>query len=265
MLKHARSGVPMEVMGLMLGRYVDDFTIKVIDVFAMPQTGTGVTVEAVDPVYQTKMLDVLKLTGRNEHVVGWYHSHPGFGCWLSSVDIQTQQSFEQLDKRAVAVVVDPMQSVKGKVVIDAFRTISVQPQMFGLESRQTTSNIGFVTTPTLVSILHGLNRQYYALNMSYKKNEREQNLLLNLHKKTWSDNLKLKSIDNSELRTKIFDLTNQYIKMAADERKMKKEDLKLSKIGRIDYRKHLMDKCNELYEKNSRYSLLYSIHKKIFE
>jgi proteasome lid subunit RPN8/RPN11 len=23
--------------------------------------------------------------------VGWYHSHPGFGCWLSGVDINTQQ------------------------------------------------------------------------------------------------------------------------------------------------------------------------------
>ena len=31
------------------------------------------------------------------------------------------QSFEQLNQRAVAVVVDPIQSVKGKVVIDAFR------------------------------------------------------------------------------------------------------------------------------------------------
>jgi len=27
-------------------------------------------------------------------VVGWYHSHPGFGCWLSGVDINTQHSFE---------------------------------------------------------------------------------------------------------------------------------------------------------------------------
>lgn len=25
-------------------------------------------------------------------VVGWYHSHPGFGCWLSGVDINTQQA-----------------------------------------------------------------------------------------------------------------------------------------------------------------------------
>lgn len=35
-------------------------------------------------------------------VVGWYHSHPGFGCWLSGVDVNTQQSFEALNQRAVA-------------------------------------------------------------------------------------------------------------------------------------------------------------------
>lgn len=37
---------------------------KVVDVFAMPQSGTGVSVEAVDPVFQTKMLDMLKQVGR---------------------------------------------------------------------------------------------------------------------------------------------------------------------------------------------------------
>ncbi len=52
---------------------------------------------------------------RPEMVVGWYHSHPGFGCWLSGVDINTQQSFEALNQRAVSVVIDPIQSVKGKV------------------------------------------------------------------------------------------------------------------------------------------------------
>ena len=78
---------------------------RVADVFAMPQSGTGVSVEAVDPVFQAKMLDMLKQTGRPEMVVGWYHSHPGFGCWLSGVDINTQQSFEALSDRAVAVVI----------------------------------------------------------------------------------------------------------------------------------------------------------------
>jgi 26S proteasome regulatory subunit N11 len=109
MLKHGRAGVPMEVMGLMLGEFVDEYTVQVIDVFAMPQSGTTVSVESVDHVFQTRMVDMLKQTGRcvlflhlrlhspsdfptrSEMVVGWYHSHPGFGCWLSSVDVQTQQ------------------------------------------------------------------------------------------------------------------------------------------------------------------------------
>lgn len=82
----------------------------------------GVSVEAVDPVFQAKMLDMLKQTGRPEMVVGWYHSHPGFGCWLSGVDINTQQSFEALSDRAVAVVVDPIQSVKGKVTDSSHRS-----------------------------------------------------------------------------------------------------------------------------------------------
>jgi len=119
MLKHGRAGVPMEVMGLMLGEFVDEYTVQIKDVFAMPQSGTGVSVEAVDPVFQTNMLEMLTKTGRREMVVGWYHSHPGFGCWLSGVDINTQQSFEALNPRAVSVVIDPIQSVKGKVVIDA--------------------------------------------------------------------------------------------------------------------------------------------------
>jgi 26S proteasome regulatory subunit N11 len=67
MLRHGRAGVPMEVMGLMLGEFVDDFTVRVVDVFAMPQSGTGVSVEAVDPVFQMKMMEMLRQTGR----YGW--------------------------------------------------------------------------------------------------------------------------------------------------------------------------------------------------
>jgi 26S proteasome regulatory subunit N11 len=55
MLKHGRAGVPMEVMGLMLGEFVDDYTITCVDVFAMPQHGTGVSVEAVDEVFQMQV------------------------------------------------------------------------------------------------------------------------------------------------------------------------------------------------------------------
>ena len=37
MLKHCRSGIPFEVMGVMCGEYIDEYSIEVVDVFAMPQ------------------------------------------------------------------------------------------------------------------------------------------------------------------------------------------------------------------------------------
>merc|ERR1711933_295431 len=118
---------------------------------------------------------MLGQTNRKETVVGWYHSHPGFGPWLSSVDINTQQSFEQLNSRAVAVVVDPVQSVKGKVVLDAFRLINPQLMMMGQEPRQTTSNIGHLNKPSIQALIHGLNRHYYSIAAAYRKNDLEQN------------------------------------------------------------------------------------------
>ena len=59
------------------------------------------------------------------------------------------QSFEALNPRAVAVVIDPIQSVKGKVVIDAFRLINPQTMMLGQEPRQTTSNVGHLNKPSI--------------------------------------------------------------------------------------------------------------------
>ena len=107
-----------------------------------------------------------------------------------------KQSFEALNERAVAVVVDPIQSVKGKVVIDAFRLIQPQPQMVGQEPRQTTSNIGHLQKPSIQALIHGLNRHYYSIAINYRKNELEQKMLLNLHKKNWTDGLKLVNFDD---------------------------------------------------------------------
>jgi len=255
MLKHGRAGVPMEVMGLMLGEFVDDYTVRVVDVFAMPQSGTGVSVEAVDPVFQTKMLDMLKQTGRPEIVVGWYHSHPGFGCWLSGVDINTQQSFEALNQRAVAVVVDPIQSVKGKVVIDAFRLINSQLLMLGQEPRQTTSNLGHMNKPSIQALIHGLNRHYYSIAINYRKNELEQKMLLNLHKKKWTDGLLLENYDqhekqNEKLITEMLELAKNYNKTIQEEDKLTKEKIIVQSVGKVDPKRHLQQNIEELMTSN---------------
>lgn len=258
MMKHGRAGIPLEVMGLMLGEFIDEYNVKVVDVFAMPQSGTGVTVEAVDPVFQTNMMDILKATGRQETVVGWYHSHPGFGCWLSSTDVSTQSEFEKICKRAVAVVIDPVQSVKGKVVIDAFRNIN----NLGLgEPRITTSNIGFYKQPSFISIVHGLNKSYYSFNITFKKNELEQRMLLNLNRKTWASNLMIKPKNTQ----KITELIAKYSKMINNDKFVKKEDLEMKKVGKVDYRKRLVEKTNEIVEDETIRCLLHSIHCSIFK
>ncbi|RKO97357.1 hypothetical protein CXG81DRAFT_24462 [Caulochytrium protostelioides] len=255
MLKHGRAGVPMEVMGLLLGEIIDDYTVRVIDVFAMPQSGTGVSVEAVDPVFQTNMLEMLKQTGRPEMVVGWYHSHPGFGCWLSSVDINTQQSFEALHPRAVAVVVDPIQSVKGKVVIDAFRLINPQTLMLGQEPRQTTSNIGYLNKPSIQSLIHGLNRHYYSIAIAYRKNELEQKMLLNLHKTTWTHGLTMGAADvhareNEAVVTKMRSLAEQYGKSVAEEATLTSAQLATRHVGKQDPKRHLEASVDRLMQDN---------------
>nr|ACN40092.1 unknown [Picea sitchensis] len=255
MLKHGRAGVPMEVMGLMLGEFVDEYTVRVVDVFAMPQSGTGVSVEAVDHVFQTNMLDMLKQTGRQEMVVGWYHSHPGFGCWLSGVDINTQQSFEALNQRAVAVVVDPIQSVKGKVVIDAFRLINPQTMMLGQEPRQTTSNLGHLNKPSIQALIHGLNRHYYSIAINYRKNELEEKMLLNLHKKKWTDGLTLQRFDchsktNEQTVQEMLDLAIKYNKAVQEEDQLTPEKLAIANVGRQDAKKHLEEHVSNLMSSN---------------
>lgn len=259
MLKHGRAGVPMEVMGLMLGTFVDEYTIQVVDVFAMPQSGTGVSVEAIDPVFQQKMVNMLTMTGRPETVVGWYHSHPGFGCWLSSTDCNTQQSFEQLEPRSVAVVIDPIQSVKGKVVIDAFRLMTPQLNMMGglgnMEPRQTTSVLGHLNRPSIQALIRGLDRHYYSINIDYRKNELEMKMLSNVHAKRWSEGLTCKSFGkhsekNDELLKNMPKLAKSYKNRVKEEETKTAEEIMIENVGKIDPKRHLQEDLNDLMSDN---------------
>ena len=57
-----------------------------------------------------------KEVGRPENVIGWYHSHPGYGCWLSGIDVDTQMQNQQYQDPFVAIVVRmisfPNESIK---------------------------------------------------------------------------------------------------------------------------------------------------------
>ncbi len=59
----------------------------------------------------------------SDFLVGWYHSHPGYGCWLSARDFVIQNYIQEEMEQSLAIVIDSMRTVSiGKVEIGAFRT-----------------------------------------------------------------------------------------------------------------------------------------------
>lgn len=125
MAVHANAGGSIEVMGMMTGSIVQN-GIVVNDVYPLPVEGTEtrVNAQAEGYEYMVQYLEGLKQVGRNEHIVGWYHSHPGYGCWLSGIDVATQSLNQNFQDPYLAVVVDPVKTAaQGKVEIGAFRTL----------------------------------------------------------------------------------------------------------------------------------------------
>ncbi|MCO5554874.1 hypothetical protein L7F22_008411 [Adiantum nelumboides] len=164
-------------------------------------------------------------------------------------------SFEALNQRAVAVVVDPIQSVKGKVVIDAFRLINPQTMMLGQEPRQTTSNLGHLNKPSIQALIHGLNRHYYSIAINYRKNELEEKMLLNLHKRKWTDGLTLERFDNHAKMNEstvqeMLDLAIKYNKAVQEEDQLPPEKLAIANVGRQDAKKHLEEHVSNLMSSN---------------
>jgi len=124
MVMHARSGGSLEVMGLMQGKIAHE-TFVVMDAFPLPVEGTETRVNAHEQAYEYMAMysDVTRHGNRKENVVGWYHSHPGYGCWLSGIDVATEANMQRFMDPFLAVVVDPERTISaGKVDIGAFRT-----------------------------------------------------------------------------------------------------------------------------------------------
>lgn len=144
----------------------------------------------------------------------------------------------------MAVVIDPIQSVKGKVVIDAFRLINPQAYVLGQEARQTTSNLGHLNKPSIQALIHGLNRHYYSIAINYRKTLLEENMLMNLHKTVWTDSLTMKDFkvsaqENQDRLQRMVVLAEQYEKRVKEENELTKDQLKTRYVGKVDPKKHL--------------------------
>ncbi|XP_067033298.1 COP9 signalosome complex subunit 5-like [Acropora muricata] len=191
MVMHARSGGNLEVMGLMLGK-VDGDTMIVMDAFALPVEGTETRVNAQAAAYEymAAYTESAKLVGRLENAIGWYHSHPGYGCWLSGIDVGTQMVNQQFQEPFVAIVIDPTRTISaGKVNLGAFRTYpkGYKPPDEGPSEYQ--------TIPLNKIEDFGVHcKQYYSLEVSYFKSSLDRKLLEMLWNKYWVNTLSSSSL-----------------------------------------------------------------------
>jgi proteasome lid subunit RPN8/RPN11 len=109
--QHARSHMKTEVCGVLIGR-TSDGIIEVeasIEALNAAQAGTHVTFtqDAWEAIYKVK-----DESYTNDRIVGWYHSHPGFGVFLSEHDTFIHQNFFSSPDQ-VAWVYDPHSDEEG--------------------------------------------------------------------------------------------------------------------------------------------------------
>ncbi|KND89052.1 COP9 signalosome complex subunit 5, partial [Tolypocladium ophioglossoides CBS 100239] len=190
MTMHARSGGDLEVMGLMQG-YINDDTFVVMDAFRLPVEGTETRVNAQGEAneYLVEYLDLCRAQGRQENVVGWYHSHPGYGCWLSGIDVETEALQQQFQDPFLAVVIDPDRTINaGKVEIGAFRTY---PSTYTSDTPgSAASSDGAEAVPLAKAAEFGAHAsRYSSLEVSHFKSTLDSHLLELLWHKYWVQTL----------------------------------------------------------------------------
>ncbi|KAI1412968.1 COP9 signalosome complex subunit 5 [Hypoxylon sp. FL1857] len=192
MVMHARSGGSIEVMGLMQG-YTDGDTIVVTDAFGLPVEGTETRVNAQDDAneYMVQYLQLSRDQGaRQENVVGWYHSHPGYGCWLSGIDVGTQSMQQKFNDPFVAVVIDPDRTISaGRVEIGAFRTYPDDYKPASENTASSSSSSGQAVPLAKAEDFGAHASRYYSLEVSHFKSTLDSNLLELLWSKYWVQTL----------------------------------------------------------------------------
>jgi len=207
MLIHAKDGLSktpgkgedLEVMGLLQGKVEGD-TIIVMDVFGVLK-GSEVRVIAGtgDIEYMVNYTETSEKVGKNEPVVGWYHSHPGFGCWFSGVDVTTQFNNQNFQDPYLGIVIDPKRTLSsGRVDIKAFRTWPEGyqvPEQYKLKAPKGKGEFEFG--------VHA--HRYYELKVSFFKSQLDSVMLKMLWLQYWaktisvSRNLLNRDFDASQL------------------------------------------------------------------
>lgn len=108
-----------EVMALLVGKTQNDDVI----ITEVVPIASGSDLEVVfqdDHYVKSAMINDIAAE-RNEFIVGWFHTHPGIGLFLSPTDIINQLGYQSLNDKAIAIVFDHNQMTSASPGFSIFR------------------------------------------------------------------------------------------------------------------------------------------------
>ena len=110
------------------------------------------------------------------------------------------------------------------------------------------------------ALIHGLNRHYYSMCLDYRKNELEEQMLMNLHRKSWTEGLKTvqyedHSQNNETVVKKMVKLSKDYNERVLQEEGKTAEEMIVANVGKVDPKRHLENHVADLMAENIVQSL----------
>ena len=185
---HAIRGGKFEIAGYLMG-FARDGVFYVLDAVELPIIGSDSRVEIAGEMgekataYLMDYLDLMEKVGRGHKYVGWYHSHPGFGCWLSGIDCNTQKFMQMINKTWFALVVDPYRTKSNrKIEFGCFRMYS--------NEKTARQNQAFDSIPLNRAGEFGVHQnKYYRIPHYYFQSKFENNIVKLIYKNYWVESL----------------------------------------------------------------------------
>jgi PKD repeat protein/proteasome lid subunit RPN8/RPN11 len=115
--EHASKNPDKEVIGLLIGRMEGNTLI--IEDTVTGEIVSEKTKAILTPETIAKIADEIVSGKIKGNIIGWYHSHPGFGVFMSEIDIKTQMKMQQFSPYIVALIIDPTKNEIGFFTVEA--------------------------------------------------------------------------------------------------------------------------------------------------
>jgi proteasome lid subunit RPN8/RPN11 len=104
-MNEVNESVDKRVIGVLIGKMNKDYLV--IDDAVTGEVKREFSTISLTPNAIAKIADEILKGKIKGNIVGWYHTHPGYGVFMSEVDEKTQNVLSQFYPQAISLVLDP--------------------------------------------------------------------------------------------------------------------------------------------------------------